>query len=86
MPRAILTVAGGAIDIRLNNSRTAADLLAQLPLTLQFRAFGGQERKAGLPRPLDLTGVPTGSSAGSGDFGYSGPPTTCIMLACYDID
>ena len=46
---------------RLWDNATARDLIAQLPLTLTFSDYGGQEKLAPLPQKLSLDGVPAGA-------------------------
>jgi hypothetical protein len=75
-----LTVAGRTIDIPLNDSTTASDLVQQLPLTLRFRDFGAQEKTAKLPADLSLEGVPSGSDAKAGDVGYYAPDSVLVLF------
>lgn len=73
MPTLQLTVAGQDLRAELTASAPARDLVQQLPLTLSFRDFGGQEKVAPLPQPLSMTGVPARSGAQAGDLGYYQP-------------
>ncbi len=54
-------------------------LLAQLPLEVAFRDFGGQEKLAALPAPLDLRGTPAGTSAEPGMIGYYAPDQVLVL-------
>jgi hypothetical protein len=64
---------------RLWDNSTARDLLVQLPLTLSFRDFGGQEKLAPLPRKLSMEGVPAGSGAYPLDIGYYAPDGVLVF-------
>ncbi|WP_258934893.1 cyclophilin-like fold protein [Nesterenkonia pannonica] len=64
---------GQQLTGQLDASATAASLLEQLPLTLTFSDFGGQEKIADLPSPLDLSDAPEGSAATPGTIGYYSP-------------
>jgi hypothetical protein len=61
---------GMQIAGKLENSAASASLIDQLPLTLSFRDFGGQEKIADLPAPLNLDGAPAGSEAPPLTIGY----------------
>ncbi|MEP7764232.1 cyclophilin-like fold protein [Sanguibacter sp. 25GB23B1] len=63
----------------LDASATSASLVAQLPLTLPLRDFGGQEKLAELPVPLDLDGAPAGSAAPALTIGYYVPDQALIL-------
>lgn len=75
----LLDVDGSAITAHLDDSAVSASLLAQLPLTLPIRDFGGQEKVADLPEPLDLDGAPAGSGAEPGMIGYYVPDQRLIL-------
>jgi hypothetical protein len=74
-----LEFAGHEIAGELDNSATSLSLLAQLPLTLSFRDYGGQEKIAEIPVPLDLTGAPAGSDAAPLTVGYHVPDQRLIL-------
>ena len=61
------------LDGRLWDNPTAQDLIAQLPLTLEFRDFNGVEKIARLPRELTMDGVPEGDDPEPQDIGYYAP-------------
>lgn len=69
MSAVTITVGDRAIEAELNDSATSRDLIAQLPLSLTFRDYGGQEKLATLPAPLSMDGVPRGSAAQANDIG-----------------
>jgi hypothetical protein len=79
VPTIRLTVGGRAVNIELNDSNTAVDLLQQLPRRLRFRDYGGQEKTAALPAELSLAGVPAGSDARPGDVGYYAPGKVLVL-------
>lgn len=74
-----LSVAGRTVEVDLADSAPTRDLLAQLPLTLSFRDFGGQEKLATLPEPLSMEGVPARSGAQAGDLGYYAPDNVLVL-------
>jgi hypothetical protein len=65
---------------RLWDNATARDLIAQLPLTLTFSDYGGQEKLASLPRKLSMDGVPPGDDPLPGDFTYYAPSGVVVFL------
>ena len=64
---------------RLWDNATARDLIAQLPLTLTFRDFGGQEKLAPLPRKLSMDGVPAGADPLAREIGYYDPAGVVVF-------
>ncbi|MFJ1811271.1 MULTISPECIES: cyclophilin-like fold protein [unclassified Streptomyces] len=68
-----LTINGHRIDATLNDSPTARDFAAQLPLTLSVRDFNQAEKTADLPRKLSTTGAPEGADPQVGDLAYYAP-------------
>ena len=75
----LLDVNGSTISARLDGSAVSDSLVEQLPLTLPVRDFGGQEKVADLPKPLDLDGAPAGSGAEPGLIGYYVPDQRLIL-------
>ncbi|MEV5069598.1 hypothetical protein MRBLMI12_001174 [Microbacterium sp. LMI12-1-1.1] len=62
------TAPEGAIDVTLDLDNPAVrDLLAMLPMTLEFEDFNGVEKIAYPPRDIQTAGSPP-SSAGAGDL------------------
>ena len=58
-----ITVGDRTIEARLHDNPTARSLIDQLPLTLDFSDYGGQEVLAEPPSPLTMEGAPAGESA-----------------------
>jgi hypothetical protein len=75
----VLEFAGREIAGELDSSATSLSLLAQLPLTLSFRDYSGQEKFAEIPVSLDLTGAPEGSTAAPMTIGYYVPDQHLIL-------
>ena len=74
-----ITVEETTITANLHPSAATSSLLAQLPLELSFQDFGGQEKIARLPAPLELAGMPAGSSAEPGTIGYYAPDQALVL-------
>ena len=68
-----LTLDGHGVDRRLNDSATARDFAALLPLTLSLADFHQAERIADPPRKLDTSGAPGGAEPKIGDLAYYAP-------------
>ncbi|MET9974659.1 cyclophilin-like fold protein [Streptomyces microflavus] len=68
-----VTLDGRPVDATLNESPTARDFAALLPLTLGLQDFHGTERVADLPRKLDTSGAPEPAAAQIGDIAYYAP-------------
>ena len=68
-----LTLNGSELAGTLGEGAAARDFAALLPLTVQLSDFHGRERVADLPRPLNLTGEPAGTSAQPGDIAHYAP-------------
>ncbi|WDV55062.1 cyclophilin-like fold protein [Streptomyces coeruleorubidus] len=68
-----LTLNGHHIAATLNDSATARDFAAQLPLTLSLRDFHQAEKIADLPRKLSTSGAPEGADPKAGDLAYYAP-------------
>lgn len=66
---------GGELD----DSAASASLIDQLPLTLSFRDYGGREKIAELPAPLNLDGAPDGSDAAPLTIGYYVPDQRLVL-------
>lgn len=64
---------------RLWDNAPARDLIAQLPLTLTFSDYHGQEKLAPLPRGLSIDGVPAGDDPLPGDIGYYEPAGVLVF-------
>lgn len=70
---------GRTVNGTLSGNATARSLIDQLPLTLSFTEFGGQEKQAELPEPLSLDGVPAGDDADPLTIGYYAPGQTLVL-------
>lgn len=68
-----LTLDGHHTAATLNDSPTARDLAAQLPLTLSLRDLNQAEKIADLPRKLSISGAPEGADPEMGDLAYYAP-------------
>ncbi|WP_066913371.1 cyclophilin-like fold protein [Millisia brevis] len=74
-----IVIGGRTLDAVLSDNPAARSLLDQLPLTLDFSDYGGQEVLAQPPRPLDMDGMPAGESAPSGTIGYYAPDDVVVL-------
>lgn len=63
----------------LCGNATARSLIDQLPLTLSFSDYGGQEKLAELPEPPSLDGVPAGDDADPLTIGYYVPGQVLVL-------
>jgi hypothetical protein len=63
----------------LSGNATARSLIRQLPLTLSFTDYAGQEKLAELPAPLPLDGVPSGDDADPLTIGYYAPGQVLVL-------
>ncbi|MFF7522044.1 cyclophilin-like fold protein [Streptomyces pseudovenezuelae] len=68
-----LTLDGHPVAATLNDSSTARDLAAQLPLALSLRDLNQAEKIADLPRKLSTSGAPDGADPEVGDLAYYAP-------------
>lgn len=70
-----IRIAGAGDELRgsLDDTATARDFAALLPLTLTLDDFGGTEKIADLPRRLDTTGAPPAHTGRPGDITYFAP-------------
>jgi len=75
----VLVIAGREIPGALDDNPTSASLIAQLPVTLEFRDYGGQEKIAELPAALDLAGAPERSGAEPLSIGYYSPDQALVL-------
>lgn len=74
-----ITVGDTVLEGRLWDNATAHDLLAQLPLTLEFRDLNNVEKIARLPRALTMDGVPEGDDPEPQDIGYYAPTGDLVL-------
>jgi hypothetical protein len=79
-----ISFGGTELTARLHDNATARDLVAQLPLRLNFRDHNNVEKTAPLPRELSLDGAPEGHDPAAGDLGYWAPDGDLVFY--YDSD
>lgn len=58
---------------QIDDGPAARDFLAQLPLTLTVKDYGGNEKIADLPRPLAREGAPDAVTPQAGDLAFYAP-------------
>ena len=75
----VIEVDGEEIGGVLNDTATSKSLVAQLPLSLIFRDFGGQEKIAELPEHLSLEGAPERSDAAPLTIAYYAPQHSLVL-------
>lgn len=68
-----LTINGKAVIARLNDTATARELAAQLPLTLPLEDYAATEKITYLPKKLSTAGAPAGFDPSVGDITYYAP-------------
>lgn len=74
-----ITVGDQNFEAVLWDNPAARSLLEQLPLTLEFSDYGGQEVLAEPPQPLTMDGMPNGESAPAGTIGYYAPSRSVVL-------
>ncbi|MFT3942461.1 MAG: cyclophilin-like fold protein [Ancrocorticia sp.] len=74
-----ITIGSEVINARLWDNPAAQSLIDQLPLTLDFSDYGGQEVLAEPPTPLTMEGMPAGESAPAGTIGYYAPTQSVVL-------
>jgi hypothetical protein len=74
-----IRIDGRTVTGSLSGNATARTLIKQLPLTLSFSDYGGQEKLARLPEPLSLDGVPAGDDADPLTIGYYAPGQVLVL-------
>ncbi|MDM5071990.1 cyclophilin-like fold protein [Aeromonas bestiarum] len=68
-----MTIAGQIITATLDDSHSARDFFAMLPLTLPLEDYAGTEKIAYLPRKLTTQDAPKGIDPDAGDITYYAP-------------
>lgn len=58
---------------RIDDGPAARDILAQLPLALTLKDYGGNEKIADLPRPVTREGAPEAMTPHAGDIALYAP-------------
>ncbi len=74
-----IEIDGKTVTGTLSDSAAARSLIHQLPLTLTFTDYGGQEKIADLPAPLPLQGLPAGDDADPLTIGYYAPGKALVL-------
>ncbi|AUW58551.1 hypothetical protein C1T17_11020 [Sphingobium sp. SCG-1] len=59
--------------VQMNDGPAARDFLAQLPLTLILKDYGGNEKIADLPHPLTRESAPEAVTPQAGDVAFYAP-------------
>lgn len=67
------------LDAYLYDNPAAHSLLDQLPLTLEFADYGGQEVLAEPPQQITTEGMLNGESAPPGTIGYYAPSGVLVL-------
>ncbi|WP_077684784.1 cyclophilin-like fold protein [Tessaracoccus aquimaris] len=68
-----IVVDGQRIEATFGDNPAAQSLVDQLPVTLEFSPYGGQEVTATPPQPITMEGMPEGDAPVAGDIGYYAP-------------
>ena len=74
-----LTIGTTVLEGHLWGSPPARELIAQLPLELEFRDLNSVEKIARLPRQLTMDGVPKGDDPEPNDIGYYAPTGDLVL-------
>lgn len=68
-----LTIDGTTVTATLNDSETAREFAALLPLSLTLKDYAATEKISDLPKKLSTTGAPDGYKPSAGDITYYAP-------------
>lgn len=74
-----VTIGATVLEGTLRDSPTARDLIAQLPLALEFEDHNSLEKIARLPQKLTMDGVPKGDDPEPNDIGYYAPTGDLVL-------
>lgn len=74
-----ITIGTTVLEARLRDNPTARELIAQLPLQLEFRDVNSVEKIARLPQALTMDGVPAGDDPEPNDIGYYAPTGNLVF-------
>ena len=74
-----ISLSGETFSGVLYESAASRDLVALLPLTLEFEDFAAIEKVARLPAPLSTAGQPAGADPAIGDIGYYVPWNNLVL-------
>lgn len=75
------TIEGKEYTINMINNSATESLLKELPLTLTFRDFQGQEKGATSPIQINTDNLPASDRGGLNDFIYYKPTNSLVF--CY---
>ena len=64
---------GTLLTATLDDTETARDFAALLPMTLTLTDYASTEKVSDLPRKLSTKGAPPGTAASAGDISYYAP-------------
>lgn len=64
----------------MNNSKSAKDFIALLPMTLTLKDYVGREKISDLPKRLSTAGSPGGTGASIGDLTFYAPWGTLAIF------
>lgn len=79
----ILKSSNGEATAILDDTAAARSFATQLPLTLNLEDYGGHEKIAKLPKPLDTRGAPSGSDGKKGEISYFAPWNNFVIYYGY---
>ena len=68
-----ITLPGSVLTATLEDSATARDFAALLPLKVPLKDYASTEKVADLPKKLSLDGAPAGIDPSVGDIAYYAP-------------
>jgi hypothetical protein len=77
--RVRITIDKTVLSAHLWDNATARSLIGQLPLTLTFRDFEGQEKVAHVPRALSMRGMPKSADPEPREIGYYAPTNELVF-------
>jgi hypothetical protein len=80
-----LTLDGAVVTATLDNTPTARDFAALLPLSLTLKNYADVERIADLPRRLSIDGAPQGTTPQPGDIAYYAPWGNVAFFVAGDV-
>ena len=79
----VLKSSSGEATAILDDTAVARSFAAQLPLTLNLSDYGGHEKTAKLPKPLDVSSEPRGRDGKRGEISYFAPWNTFVIYYGY---
>ena len=79
----VLKTSSGEATAILDDTAVARSFATQLPLTLNLSDYAGREKTAKLPKPLDISGAPSGSDGKKGEISYFAPWNNLVIYYDY---